>query len=464
MRRRFQTLLAALGAVLATVVGSSSLPVIARAATATKVTVTLTPSAIVADGQSKTVAAAAVTDAAGHPVSGQAVSFSSTDPGQPGSIPASQTSPGTYTATITSTRTVGASTITATDTTAGISGRATLTQAVGTGIHIMLTLTPSTIVADGQSMTTAVATIIDAEGHSVSGDSVAFSASDAGVRLAPVTSGNGTYTAVLTSSTTAGAVAVAATDLSTGVSTGAVLTQVHGTASVLTIALSQPIVVANGISTTTATITVADGHGNAISNDPVTVSVSGNGVGAGPVLDFGSGVHTVVLTSSNVPTAVTVTATDAVPSPPVSASTTLAEVPAPSLVDLARMQWSFYYTPRYTVVQALALKGPLGGSMITIRCHGRGCPFGTRNAPLAASRHCVRRGRQRRCSTTVNFDVARDFRGRRLSAGAVVVINVLRPGWIGKYYAFRIRSGRGPQSQISCLPPGGGTPGTGCQT
>ena len=563
MRRRFQTLLVALGAVLATIAGNWTLPAIARAAPATKVTVTLTPSTIVADGhsktvasaavtdaqghavvgqtvsfsssdpgqpasiaasqtspgiytatitstttvgtstitatdktagisgsavltqtvgnataitvtltpakivadgQSKTVAAAAVTDAEGHPVSGQAVSFSSSDPGQPASIAASQTSLGIYTATITSTTTVGTSTITATDKTAGISGRATLTQASGTGTHIILTLTPSTVVADGQSTTTAVAMIIDAEGHLVWGDSVAFSSSDVGVRFSPVTAGNGTYTATLTSSTTAGAVAVTATDLNTGASTGTVLTQVHGPASDVTIALSQPVVVANGISTTTATISVADAHGNPISGNPINVFVSDNRVRAGPVLDYGSGVHTVVLTSSNVPATVTVTATDASQSPPVSASTTLAEVPAPSLMDLAKMQWSFYFTPRYTLVRTLALKGPTGGGMITIRCHGGGCPFVTRNGQLALSRHCVTMGKQRRCITTVNYNVARSFRGRRLRAGALVVIKVMRRGWIGKYYAFKIRSGRGPQLQISCLPPGGTKPGVGCES
>lgn len=430
---------------------------------ASTVTVTLTPSTIVADGQSKTVAAAVVTDAEGHPVPGQAVSFSSTDPGQPPSIPATQTSPGVFTATITSTTRVGTSTITATDETVKISGKATLTQTVGTGTHIVLTLTPATIVADGQSKATAVANVIDSEGRPVPGASVAFSASDAGVRFSPVTAGNGTYTATLTSSTTAGAVAVTATDLSTGASTGTVLTQVHGPATDLTIALSHPVTVANGISTTTATIFVADAHGNPISGDAINVSVSDKRVHVGPVLDFGSGVNTAVLTSSNVPATVTVTATDTSQAPPVSASTTLAEVRAPSLVDLAKMDWSFYYTPRYTLVQTLALKGPAGGGMISIHCHGGGCPFVTRNARLTVSRQCVTTGKQQRCSTTVNYNVARSFRGRHLKAGALVVINVMRRGWIGKYYAFKIRPGQGPKLQISCLPPGGSKPGVGCQ-
>jgi Invasin, domain 3 len=428
------------------------------------VTVTLNPPTIVADGTSQTVASALVTGRRGHPLDGQAVSFSSSDPGQPAFIPATETGPGIYTATITSTTTVGASIVTATDTTAGISGSATLIQAAPTAPDITLTLTPSTIVADGQSTTTATATIIDGDGNLVSGDNVAFAASDAGVRFSPVTADDGTYAATVTSSTKAGAVAITATDLSTGVSTGTVLTQIPGPASDVSIDLSRPVIVANGFSTTTATISVADAHGNPISGDPINVSVTDHRVRVGPVLNYGSGIHTAVLTSSNVPATVIVTATDTSRSPPASASATLAELRAPSLVGLATMQWSFYYTPRYTVVQALALSGSVGGSIITIRCHGRGCPFGTRSAALAGSRQCVTKGRQRQCSTTVNYNLASSFRGKRLRAGALVTINVVRRGWIGKYYAFKIRPGRGPKLQISCLAPGGSEPGVGCQS
>jgi Invasin, domain 3 len=429
-----------------------------------EISVTLTPSTIPADGVSKTVAAAALTDAEGDPLVGQTVSFSSSDPGQPASIPASETSPGIYTATITSTTNVGTSTITAADTAAGISASATLTQTTTTGTFIVLTLTPSTIVADGQSKTVAAATIVDAAGGPVSGDSVAFSASDAGVRFSPVTASNGTYMSTLTSSTRAGAVAITATDRTTGGSTGTVLTQVHGPASEVTITLSRPAIVADGISTNTATISVADAHGNPISGDPIKLSVSDNRVRVGAVLDQGSGVYTVVLTSSTIPRRVTVTATDAAEWPPASGRAAFAEVPAPSLVGLADMRWSFYYTPRYTVIETLALKGPLGDSMITIGCRGGGCPFATRNVALAASRHCRTVGKQRRCSTAVHYDVARDFRGRRLSAGVLVSVDVLRRGWIGKYYAFKIRPGRGPKLQISCLAPGGRKPGVGCQS
>lgn len=436
---------------------SGSATLIQTVGPASKITVTLTPSSIVADGYSKTVAVATVTDAQGHPVTGQAVSFSSSDAGQ--KITAT---PGTYSATITSSTTIGHPTITATDTTAKISSSATLAQTAATGAHIVLSLAPSTIVADGQSKTTASATVVDADGYPFSGDIVVFSVSDIGVRISPVTRSNAAYSATLTSSTTAGGVAVAATDLNTGVSTGAVLTQVHGPTSHVTVVLSPPVLVANGISKSTATISVADAHGNAVTGDSIKVATSAARVHVGPVLAGGSGLYTAVLTSSNIPRTVTITATDASESPAISGNATLTEVPAPSLVTVAKLRWSFYYTPSYTLVRALALQGSLRGSMIHVHCHGGGCPFAARQIALGASQHCVMKGKKQSCSASASYDVGRVFSGHRLKAGALVVVDVSRTGWIGKYYSFKIRSGQGPQVRINCLPPGGGTPGVGC--
>jgi hypothetical protein len=43
-----------------------------------------------------------------------------------------------------------------------------------------------------------------------------------------------------------------------------------------------------------------------------------------------------------------------------------------------------------------------------------------------------------------------------------VTVQILRPGWIGKYYLFTMRAGRGPKIKISCLAPGRTAPGRGC--
>jgi hypothetical protein len=82
--------------------------------------------------------------------------------------------------------------------------------------NVNLTLSPTSIPADGTSSSTATASVTDVGGNGVSGENVVFSATE-GAQIGPVTdNGNGTYTATLTSSTTtAGQVTVFASDYST---------------------------------------------------------------------------------------------------------------------------------------------------------------------------------------------------------------------------------------------------------
>jgi hypothetical protein len=54
------------------------------------------------------------------------------------------------------------------------------------------------------------------------------------------------------------------------------------------------------------------------------------------------------------------------------------------------------------------------------------------------------------------------FRNRRLRVGSQIVIEVLRPGYVGKYYRFTIRDRRGPRTEIDCIGPGSKRPGVGC--
>jgi hypothetical protein len=179
------------------------------------VTVALSPGSVVADGAS-TAAAATVTDANGNGVPGNVVGFSSSDPAERIG-PVTDQGNGTYTATVTSSTAVGPATITATDSSVSpaLAAQATLTQTVGPAIHVTVGLSPSAIVANGSSQTTATATVRDAEGHAVPGEKVAFFSTDPQEELAPATDhGNGTYTAAITSSTTAHQVTITGTDAS----------------------------------------------------------------------------------------------------------------------------------------------------------------------------------------------------------------------------------------------------------
>jgi len=75
------------------------------------------------------------------------------------------------------------------------------------------------------------------------------------------------------------------------------------------------------------------------------------------------------------------------------------------------------------------------GSTIIVRCSGRGCPFHTARA---RSRSFARIVSIRRLQ-------------RRLRAGTVIRVMVTKPGRIGRYTRFRLRSGAAPDRRDLCL-------------
>ncbi len=230
-----------LGAALSIAVCAWVAPPVADAAgPAETITVTLSPSTIVADGTSTSTATATVLFA-GELLPGQAVVFSSSDIG----IHFSSTTDhlnGTYTATLTSSTKVGIPTITATSASTGraASGQAALTQTHGPAKTMTLSLEPRSIIANGTSYATAVATVADANGNLVPDDSVVFSASDPRAEVLGVANnGNGTYSSVIRSSTRPGAVAIRATDLTANMSVLAVLRETASGGSLLSVVTMQ---------------------------------------------------------------------------------------------------------------------------------------------------------------------------------------------------------------------------------
>ncbi|MGZ4184055.1 MAG: Ig-like domain-containing protein [Solirubrobacteraceae bacterium] len=126
----------------------------------------------------------------------------------------------------------------------------------------------------------------------------------------------------------------------------------------------------------------------------------------------------------------------------------------------ATIQWSFYYTPTYTRVLVLLVKGASTKAIVTVNCHGRGCPYVARTLRAPQTKRCGANGRST-CATG-NVDVARTLKNRRLSVGTKITVVVGRPQWIAKYFGFTVRAGRGPRTQISCLAPDHTQPGVGC--
>jgi hypothetical protein len=194
--------------------------------------VALAPASIVANGTTTSTATATIT-ADGKPVSGDVPVFASSDSGEKiGAV--TDHGNGTYTATVTASTTIGTATITATDSSVspGIAGTAKLVQAAGPATAVAVTLSPASLIANGTAASVATATVTDAQGHAETGQHVAFGSTDPGEKIGAVTDhGNGTYTATVTSSTTAGSPTITATDssVSPNVSGRATLTQVAAT-------------------------------------------------------------------------------------------------------------------------------------------------------------------------------------------------------------------------------------------
>jgi PKD repeat protein len=94
------------------------------------------------------------------------------------------------------------------------------------------------------------------------------------------------------------------------------------------------------------------------------------------------------------------------------------------------------------------------GALLTVRCQGRGCPFGrlTRAASLGPGR---RRTPVARAAATLRV---RPLERRLLRVGATIRIYVTKPNEIGKYTRFRIRRGKAPARLDRCLVPGAPRP------
>ena len=147
-----------------------------------------------------------------------------------------------------------------------------------------------------------------------------------------------------------------------------------------------------------------------------------------------------------------------------SSSQTVGVVPLPGRVlgiITSTMQWSFSYTRAYTKILALVVNGAPAGATVLVNCHGPGCPFAKRAMAVAKIRRCGPQGKQR-CPTHGTINLAPGFKNHRLHVGARIKIEITRRSWVGKYYMFATRAGRGPRIQIACLAPGRTRPGVGC--
>ncbi len=123
--------------------------------------------------------------------------------------------------------------------------------------------------------------------------------------------------------------------------------------------------------------------------------------------------------------------------------------PGPIVVGFinSTLQWQFYYHPAYTRVTLLRADGLTPGMSVTLACQGARCPFGLVSIPI-------------RSPSSINL--MPKFHKRHLRVGERITVRMTRPHWIGKFYSFTVRAGRGPLIVLSCLGVGRTRPGVGC--
>ena len=191
-----------------------------------------------------------------------------------------------------------------------------------------LALSPSSILADGHAVTTATVSV-QREGHPVWGDTVTLSASSPEVNVGPVHDNlDGTYTATLTAGHSPGAVTLTATD-STPTPAAVTTAAVEEVSPTVSLHLAPGAMLADGFSSTTATVTVTGPQG-AAPGQSVVLSSTDPGQLLGPLIDHGDGTYTATLTASETLGTSSITAADESLVPSATASAPLSQTsPAP---------------------------------------------------------------------------------------------------------------------------------------
>ncbi|MGZ6666048.1 MAG: Ig-like domain-containing protein [Solirubrobacteraceae bacterium] len=446
---------------------TASQPLSQTAGPASVLTVTLNPAVIAANGTDTTTATATITDAQGHLLPQEtAVAFSSSDKGQFfGQL--SNNGNGAYSVQIRGSATPGRATITATDGMA--SGQAILDQTAGPS-STSLVASPATLVTN---QTVSLFAAVSATG-SPSG-TITFENGGAPIARCiaePIGPSNPSATcqtsfAASTSPAHVTAVFTPNTASTVSGSSGGVVLPVARDAT--SVALTIPATVTSGHDATfSATVSPpSDRRGPVVPSGAVQFLDNGGAIPFCAAQPLSNGRATCMITyrSAGVHRITTRYAGD----PNFTSATSSTEAitvvaPRPQILRKvsAMIQWSFYYTPTYTRVLVLLVKGASTKAVVTVNCHGRGCPYAARTLKVPPTKHCGANGRS--TCTTGTIDVARTFKNHHLSVGTRITVVVSRPQWIAKYFGFTIRAGRGPRTQISCLAPDHTQPGVGCSS
>jgi hypothetical protein len=449
---------------------------------AAHVAVTVGANPIVANGTSTSTATATVTTAQGALVSGDKISFSS-DGGVKFSSVIDHGN-GTYTTNITSSTTARVVTITAADGSVSppVSGQATLTQTAprapappATPTATKLSSVPTDPVTNQQ--VTLIATVASSTGTPPTG-TITFenrAAPITGCANEPVTAQAPIVTCVnafsaLTSPELLTAIFVPSPGSGLGGSTSAADPLVVGrdsTATTLSVPSAGIVRIGAGI-TYSATITSA--HGGAFETGSVAFEDAGTPIPAcagQPLAAGGTATCTVSYAATGTHTITAVYLGDGNFNGSASAPAQAVGVVKASAKVLgiigSTMQWTFFFTPSYTKVLALAVNSAPIGATVILQCKGGGCPFAQRSMRVRKPKPCKRTSKHKCPSKrSMTIHLMPRFHNHHLRVGARIMVRVVRSHWIGKYYAFVMRARQAPRVEVDCLAPGSSRPGVGC--
>ncbi len=285
----------------------------AGAAAGSSSLITASPTEITADGSSTSTITVQLKDANGNNLTsgGDAVALSTTA-GTLGTV--NNNGDGTYSAILTSSTTAGTATITGTVNAANMTDNATVSFSAGAaaGSSSLITASPTEITADGSSTSTITVQLKDANGNNLTsgGDAVALSTT-AGTLGSVNNNGDGTYSAILTSSTTAGTATITGTVNATSMTDNATVSFSAGAAdgSSSLITASPTEITADGSSTSTITVQLKDANGNNLISGGDTVALSTTAGTLGTVNNNGDGTYSAILTSSTTAGTATISGT-----------------------------------------------------------------------------------------------------------------------------------------------------------
>jgi Bacterial Ig-like domain (group 1)/IPT/TIG domain len=366
---------------------------------ASKSTVSASPVTVNSSSVASSTVTVTLEDAAGNPVSGQTVTLTAS--GGNSSISAASgasSASGVVTFTVTDSSTESV-TYTASDSTKSVTITQTATVAFAPGpvsaSQSTVSASPTSVNSSSVASSLVTVTLEDAAGNPVSGQTVALAASGGNSSISP-TSGTSSASGVVTFTVMDGlteSVTYTASDTTEPVTITptAVVSFTPGkvNASQSTVSANPTSVTANGIATSTVTVTLEDAAGNPVTGQTVTLAASGGSstISAASGTSNINGVVSFSVQDSKAE-AVTYTANDASSGITIAQIATVSFTPGPvsaSLSTVSANPTKNTSTSTITVTLVDANGNPVSGQTVTLAASGGNSSISAASGTSSAS-------------------------------------------------------------------------------